>query len=378
VAVRDVTSLRQAELKAAVHARELKMIGQILAIEPSNFDRLIAQSTKDLNHAIELLHSANTQKTSMEKNEWISINIETMKIIFRILHTLKGNTRSYLMEEVAFLIHEAEQFYSDFIKSPDYLNFNSDILIKKINDILDNLIEYEDLNRTKLGGRVTSNLAIWKQIQEIVSKSTLNEVKEYVAKKLTVSLQDLLMPLFGNLSELANKVGKQMPVIQFNETTGNVNLQYASKLEGIFVHIVRNAIDHGIPVKNGQIIFQISFNTAHCIIRVQDNGKGLNLNKLRAKGLNLKTSDGIIIQESSTDEEVAQLIFLSGLSTTDKITEVSGRGVGMDAVESFVHELGGNVRVEFLSKLSIEGYRQFCLVLNLPLSVISFAGIHTH
>jgi len=98
-------------------------------------------------------------------------------------------------------------------------------------------------------------------------------------------------------------------------------------------------------------------------IAIKDDGCRLPLNKIRLKAL-----DNGLIQESQilTDEKTAELIFLPGFSTADKLTDISGRGVGMDAVLGFARKEGGNVKINFLDKKEGADYRAFETALYLP------------
>ncbi len=120
------------------------------------------------------------------------------------------------------------------------------------------------------------------------------------------------------------------------------------------VHIIRNSIDHGIEIpaerkkagkpEKGLIKISAYQEGSGVIIEVTDDGKGIDASKVRAKAL----ANGTITEEESaamSDEEVVNLIFLPGFSMAEKVTDVSGRGVGMDAVKTKVESLGGQFDV---------------------------------
>ncbi len=120
------------------------------------------------------------------------------------------------------------------------------------------------------------------------------------------------------------------------------------------VHLVRNAVDHGIETsqerkktgksENGHIKLSARREKNNVIIEIEDDGKGLDLELLKRKALDkgLLSSSEI---EDLTEDEVRMLIFVSGFSTKETVTEISGRGVGMDAVKAAVEKLGGKTRV---------------------------------
>jgi chemotaxis protein histidine kinase CheA len=120
------------------------------------------------------------------------------------------------------------------------------------------------------------------------------------------------------------------------------------------VHLVRNAVDHGIESPQerkkaekseiGHIKLSARREKNNVIIEIEDDGKGLDLELLKRKALEKGVLSSSEIENLSEDE-VRMLIFLSGFSTKEKVTEISGRGVGMDAVKAAVEKLGGKVRV---------------------------------
>jgi K+-sensing histidine kinase KdpD len=131
------------------------------------------------------------------------------------------------------------------------------------------------------------------------------------------------------------------------------------------VHAFQNALDHGLETADerrakhkpaqGKISLRAVRTPRGTTLWLADDGRGLNLNALRAKGG----------RPDETDELAANRIFDSGVSTAERVTNVSGRGVGLDAVRSFVRKLGGEVTV-VLSGAGENGFRPFELVIDLP------------
>jgi len=136
------------------------------------------------------------------------------------------------------------------------------------------------------------------------------------------------------------------------------------------IHILRNAIDHGIELpderekkgKNriGQITLKAYNAGSHAIIEIIDDGSGINIEKVREKA-KLK---GLIKTESDfSDKDILNLIFTHGFSTVDKISEVSGRGVGMDVVYQSIHNLRGELNVDTQRNMGTK------LLIKLPLTL---------
>ncbi len=139
------------------------------------------------------------------------------------------------------------------------------------------------------------------------------------------------------------------------------------------MHLYRNSMDHGIETvadrkakgKPEAGTIELSLSVAHGKVqmRLKDDGKGLALGYIRKKGI----EKGMVPESGEMpDEEVAMLIFAAGFSTAAAVTEVSGRGVGMDAVQDFVKREGGNIELKFTDAKVGADYRAFETVISMP------------
>lgn len=151
--------------------------------------------------------------------------------------------------------------------------------------------------------------------------------------------------------DLSSKLGKQINLlIEGGETELDKGL--TEKLVDPLTHLVRNSIDHGIESadvrrdrgKNptGTVVLRAAQQGGNIVISISDDGGGLNREKILAKAI----ENNIPINENPRDEEVWQLIFAPGFSTAAEVTDVSGRGVGMDVVKRNVQSLGGRIDIE--------------------------------
>jgi two-component system chemotaxis sensor kinase CheA len=117
-------------------------------------------------------------------------------------------------------------------------------------------------------------------------------------------------------------------------------------------HLVRNSLDHGIETPDirlakgkeatGQLLLSAQHHGGNIVIEVSDDGAGLNREKILAKAM----QQGLAVSETMPDEEVWQLIFAPGFSTAEQVTDISGRGVGMDVVKRNIQEMGGHVEIQ--------------------------------
>ncbi len=147
------------------------------------------------------------------------------------------------------------------------------------------------------------------------------------------------------------------------------------KLADPLNHLVRNSIDHGIESpeqrraagkpEKGEIILRASHQGGNIVIEISDDGAGLNREKLLAKA----AERGIPMAENPSDKEVWQLIFAAGFSTAEKVTDISGRGVGMDVVRRNIEEMNGRVEIES------EPGRGTRILIRLPLTLAILDGM---
>lgn len=154
------------------------------------------------------------------------------------------------------------------------------------------------------------------------------------------------------IREVADSSGKEID-LQITGDSIEVDKSLIEALEAPVIHMVRNSADHGIePVDKRKSVGKPARGTLHINVtelpdfielKIIDDGAGLNLDALKKKGESL----GLISSgKSVSDEEIVQLIFLPGVSTAQKITEISGRGVGMDVVRQNVEKAGGKIKVK--------------------------------
>lgn len=174
--------------------------------------------------------------------------------------------------------------------------------------------------------------------------------------------------------DLSKDMGKKIRFEIIGKST-EVDRDILEKLDAPLNHLLRNAIDHGIESPEervaagkseaGTLRLEAAHRSGMLMITVSDDGRGVDLDKLRKKTLCNKITTPEVASHL-TDNELMDFLFLPGFSTAKKVTEISGRGVGLDVVHSMVHEVGGMVRAE--SKPG-EGLT-FYLELPLTLSVI--------
>lgn len=220
------------------------------------------------------------------------------------------------------------------------------------------------------------------RLEEICGKSDIiKDIKESLEQvgRISSDLQDLVMKVrmepidkvFNRfprmMRDLSLELNKQFSFIIEGEDT-ELDRTVIDELGEPLIHLLRNAADHGIerPEERqkkgkdptGTIKLSAFQQGSRAVIRLEDDGAGLNIDKIKAKAVKM----GINISGMS-EEDIQNLIFMQGFSTNDKVTDVSGRGVGMDAVQTKISSLGGTVDV--ISKQD----KGSTIIISLPLTL---------
>nr|WP_270094450.1 chemotaxis protein CheA [Leclercia adecarboxylata] len=151
--------------------------------------------------------------------------------------------------------------------------------------------------------------------------------------------------------DLAGKLNKQIELTLMGSST-ELDKSLIERIIDPLTHLVRNSLDHGIELPEnrvaagkspvGNLILSAEHQGGNICIEVTDDGAGLNRERILAKAM----SQGMAVSENMTDEEVGMLIFAPGFSTAEQVTDVSGRGVGMDVVKRNIQEMGGHVEIK--------------------------------
>ncbi|MCD8501530.1 MAG: chemotaxis protein CheA [Bacillaceae bacterium] len=240
-------------------------------------------------------------------------------------------------------------------------------------DILMNLFEELVIDRGRL-----------EQIARDVKSTELTETVEHMSR-ISGDLQNIILNMrmvpvdqvFNRFPRMVRGLAKDLNKkvnLQIIGAETELDRTVIDEIGDPLVHLLRNSIDHGIETpdirlkarkaEEGTITLKAYHSGNHVFIEVSDDGAGINRDKVLKKAI----QNGVVKQENNlTDKQVYELLFASGLSTADKITDVSGRGVGLDVVKNKIESLGGNVSVD--SVLG-EG-TTFSIQLPLTLSIIS-------
>lgn len=385
ICARDITQLRQLELEAAHSRRELELIGQILKVSQEKFGEFVSSARQFVAD----------NRTLLESSVGDTLNTELLTQLFRNMHTIKGNARTYGLLQLTNIVHEAEQSYDELRKDSTAIADKSALLMQ-LQQVSETIEEYAAINEVKLGRKGPGRRASVEKyamvekahLEKMVANlqhfdfrachpevliSTLEQVKTDLSLIGTEPVRHILEGIFDSLPSLAKELGKEPPRLLVSDNGVQIRNQVSDLLRNVFMHLYRNALDHGIETPSeraiagkspvGCIELEVSLSHDRLHMRLRDDGQGLALAHIRQKAL-----DRQLIKENEpiSDESIAKLVFAPGFSTASKVTEVSGRGVGMDAVRSFIEREGGEIQLVLTDFRGGAEFRQFETHINLP------------
>ena len=253
--------------------------------------------------------------------------------------------------------------------------------LEKMMDLVGELV-IERTRVAKVGNILHDRYAADNTIEELVGISNqisrvTNELQEIVLKTRMLPIQQLFGRFPRLVRDLAQTLNKDVKLVLEGEET-ELDKTIIEDIADPLIHLIRNAADHGIERpeerirvgKNSTSILKISafHEENHVIITVQDDGRGIDVIKVKECAIKKQI---ITPQEASslTEYETINLIFRSGFSTSETVSEVSGRGVGMDVVKSHIDKLNGIIEVETKKG---EGTK---FIIKLPLTLAIITGL---
>jgi len=228
-----------------------------------------------------------------------------------------------------------------------------------------------------------ASLSLYVEENQVYELNQLSENIENITRQLRdtafsislIPIETMLTRFHRLIRDLSMEFNKNIEFITEGAET-ELDKTLVQGLTDPLMHIIRNSVDHGIePEKEriekgktpqGMIYLKAYYSGAHVVIKVQDDGNGINLDAVKKKAIE---KDLITADAQLTDKEILDLVFIPGFSTAESITDVSGRGVGMDVVKKKIDEIRGTVDLE--SKRNVGT----TLTIKLPLTLSIIDGL---
>ncbi|PXF55186.1 MAG: chemotaxis protein CheA [Deltaproteobacteria bacterium] len=224
--------------------------------------------------------------------------------------------------------------------------------VKKLDDLIDmvgELVITQSMIRQNPIIQSNMDRKLAKDISQL--SSITSELQRTSTSLRMVPIKQTFQRMSRLVRDLSRKVGKSIGVVMEGEDT-DIDKNMVDEIYNPLVHMVRNAVDHGIEsrkerIKSGKpekglVQLKAYHRGGSIVIEISDDGKGLDKDKILKKAI----ENGVInSSQGLSDQEIYKLIFHPGLSTAKEVTDVSGRGVGMDVVKQAVEKLSGKIEI---------------------------------
>jgi two-component system chemotaxis sensor kinase CheA len=278
----------------------------------------------------------------------------------RALHTIKGITRLYglnfLSTKTHFIEGELGELFNNEQKEDDFNKKKMDLVLQLKNEF-DSTLETVQEVYGELFDPTKNNLIDDQTIE--IKKSHLNKTVQEIDDLIQSHNYSPILTIIKKLSliEVTNMTRSLAQIV--NNTSKSLDKKVELEIKGDeiylgekeisllkegLIHLLTNCVDHGID-KTGKIFVSIKEEVNNLIINIQDNGRGIDQEKVLTKAL----SNQLITEEDAeklNPQEIFNLIFHPGFSTKENVSETSGRGVGMDVVKKNITGLGGQITIE--------------------------------
>ncbi len=319
----DITDIvkyeKQLQDQKTKYLQEVESISAILKSGPEIFSNFLEESGSTLNEIKSGIYSLSDP--------------EKLNRVFRQVHSLKGSAKHLELNYMSTVSHQIEDILANARDHPKRM-------IKKSTEELENLIaelfnEFQNLS---------------KMIERFKMFSNLRDIG-ITTDKARGPLQDFLNSLPNMVDLLAHDFEKH---VRLEIENSLANIPFLAKIKNPIIHLLRNSVDHGIEDQferlsrnknaTGKIVLRLSNSGSFYLIEVEDDGSGIDFEKIRKKAVEKK-----LIGEGNAapaKERLIQLIFKPSFSSRDVVTEISGRGYGLDIVKDAAETLQGKIRVQ--------------------------------
>jgi PAS domain S-box-containing protein len=318
---KEINLLRSLEEEKAQSKRKMDWMLCILNIDPSllkDFIVSVEEEMSQVDGALQILIQSQQR-------------MDILDGIYRSIHTIKGNASLLELNFLADQAHLAE----------DTVN----ILRKKIQVLRE--------DKKKLSQQVEGIHKTYAELKGLIDQ--ISKIHDQFRPKRSFEHQRLLDSLTRLIETLSKQYNKRAVMDYASFSGDTVPYQYRLLIRDLLVQFVRNSMYHGIEVieerknlgkaENGKITVSSKSENGHFVMCFEDDGHGINLNKLKKKLITAGKHSAADIEKMSS-EELMQAIFMPGISTADSADLTAGRGYGLDIVKQKIEKAGGKVQVE--------------------------------
>ena len=306
---------------------EYLLLQKVLNNHPLTIKEFIEHSINDLNQINTLLQE------DKPKEKYYQL----LETIFRITHNIKGNASIIDMPVIVEMAHHLEDKISIFLKEDKIAN----------NNII-----------MEIGVKINAIKSEFKLLKKLIERIQFFIVSYYTSNQKKLS-ENLIEELINNLQKFIDKINNQNEkVIKFDYSQFEkekivqlIEYQNLQFIKDCLIQLLGNSVSHGVETKKerkeknkdtqAKLSLRTQIDSQHVKIIFQDDGRGINEQAIKEKA----KDKGIEISNKS-QEEIFNLIFLKGFSTSESISQDSGRGMGMDIIKDAIEKMKGAIKIE--------------------------------
>jgi ligand-binding sensor domain-containing protein/signal transduction histidine kinase len=300
--------------------RKMDLLLSILNVEPAMLDEFIKSSQDEIDRVAGTIHE-------LEQKEYA---IELLEAVYRSIHTIKGNASMLELDFMADRAHQVEDTISELRKK--------------------NQLKFKDIK--SLLGEIESIHSLHNEVKDLIDQ--ISKIHEQFRPKRGHEHNMLIKSLNKLITNLGDEYHKKVKLITQDFKSDILPYQHRLILRDVLVQLTRNAVYHGLETsaerkkagkkETGTIKISSFIKGDRIGIQFEDDGRGLQIEKLRAKAKESgKWRAGEVDHWDS--QKVAELIYLPGITTTDSANMTAGRGVGMDIVKQKLTKIGGVIKI---------------------------------
>ncbi len=369
IIIQDISEHKKVQSQAVRREQEIEKIFALLQVSDSLFE-LFMDETRELFDEIkkdlkQLRHESNT-------NSILTIS----ERMFRSVHTIKANSKLFKLVSIEDVSHEVETYLAELKEGKvEFSNEALQQLTRKVIAISEEIYSYASLRKEILSSfdrkkdlnlkyRIQWIRSLLSQFAFILRNPSfepwhLKDIKREFGRALSsfdkLSLKDYIKGYNNMVHDIAVRSHKKVAALETQLDAHYFDGKTLARINDILVHCLRNAVDHGIetPEVRGALgkseagtIKIKSYEVAGNIqIIIEDDGRGVDFDKVKKKAV----ASGLATEASLSkmqDHEVLELLFHPGFTTTDRISHISGRGLGMDAIRESARQLHGNLIIQ--------------------------------
>lgn len=326
-------------------------------------ERLLSFLNNDHQVVFDFINESHTVIRKYMESSGLDVLFQDIDLAYREIHTLKGNAGSFGFHKFAGIANVAEDYMSYIrgLNSRDEVEQGGEIkwqgLIQEMYSELEEIVTIKKTIFKDFENQISIDKKDFDELYDFVVKQRLsfegmNEIIKKLSMLNTVKFENLTRKYRNIIANFTASNGKSINDLKVLTPDIKVPKKNVNFIDKVLVHLIRNSMDHGIEgseqrslVNKGPGNIEVGYyeTEKNYKIVLKDDGKGIDPAKIHSQAI----EKGIISRDISlTDQEKIELIFKPGFSTKEDANEISGRGVGMDAVQNLLQSIGGKITVE--------------------------------